>query len=198
MDSYSILVAWLKVLLPLMALLLLSTLFLLSRNIDPTATIPFADTEIKDRLSGQQITGPFFSGATDSGDLVTVSAGKMSTRTGLKNEAEDFSARIDLTSGTWVTVRADRGQFDLASSQSDLAGNVVITTSSGYTLTSDALLANFDHLVLHSPGSVSGNGPIGVLDAGQMRLTGGSGDTNAQLLFTNGVKLIYDPKKKEE
>ena len=50
MDRYSRMIVWLKVLLPLMALALLSTLFLLSRNVDPLASIPFAQAEIDERL----------------------------------------------------------------------------------------------------------------------------------------------------
>ncbi|WP_415405198.1 hypothetical protein [Tateyamaria sp. SN3-11] len=198
MDRYSRLVAWLKVLLPLTALGLLSTLFLLSRNIDPMAAIPFAETEIAKRLQGQQITGPFFSGTTDAGDRVSIAAGTMATRSDSNNEAEDLSAQIDLASGTRVVLFSDRGQFDMVSNTSALEGNVVITTSSGYKLTTDALAAEFDTLVVESPGPVAGTGLFGRLNAGQMRLQREEGDENAQLIFTNGVKLIYDPKTLEE
>ena len=81
---------------------------------------------------------------------------------------------------------------------SALEGNVVITTSSGYKLTTDALAAQFKTLVVESPGPVAGTGPLGTLDAGQMRLHRRAGDENAHLVFTNGVKLIYDPKTLEE
>ena len=198
MDRYSRLVALLKVLLPLTALGLLSTLFLLSRNIDPMAAIPFADTEIKERLRGQQITAPFFSGTTDGGDRVTVSAGTMMTLSALDNEAQDLSAQIDMSSGTRIVLFADTGRFDMKRSTSALSGNVVITTSSGYKLTTDALNAEFDELVIDSPGPVAGTGPLGVLNAGKMHLARRTGDENAHLIFTNGVKLIYDPNTIEE
>ncbi|WP_299372183.1 hypothetical protein [uncultured Tateyamaria sp.] len=198
MDRYSRLVAWLKVLLPLTALGLLSTLFLLSRNIDPMAAIPFAETEIAERLKGQQITAPFFSGTTSSGDRVTVSAGKMATRSGSNNEASDLSAQIDLASGTRIVLFSDRGEFDMLGGATVLAGKVVITTSTGYKLTSDALNTNFDTLSVESPGPVMGSGPLGALNAGRMQLQRVEGNENAQLIFTNGVKLIYDPKSLEE
>ncbi|MEP5631369.1 MAG: hypothetical protein ABJP79_05750 [Tateyamaria sp.] len=197
MDGYSRLVALLKVLLPLMALLLLSTLFILSRNVDPVATLPFADTEIVERLQGQQVTGPVFSGATDGGDMIMVSASRMSTRGGSKNNAEDFSAQIDLKSGAQILLSSDEGQFDLTSNVSQLVGNVVITTSTGYKVTSDALEADFDELALQSPGPVTGTGPIGTLNAGMLHLRRGTGDTNTHLIFTNGVKLVYTPQNTE-
>lgn len=198
MDGYSRLVAWLKVLLPLAALLLLSTLFLLSRNVDPMTTLPFADTEIDERVSGQQITGPFFSGTTSGGDRVSVSAQTMATRSGLNNQAIALSAQIDLTSGTRITLAADQGQFDLAGNTTTLEGNVEIRTSSGFNLSSDALVAEFDTLSVQSPGAVQGTGPLGTLDAGQMRLHRDEADSNAHLIFTNGVKLVYSPQIEEE
>ncbi|WP_299294249.1 hypothetical protein [uncultured Tateyamaria sp.] len=198
MDRYSRLVAWLKVLLPLTALGLLSTLFLLSRNIDPMAAVPFAETEIAERLKGQQITAPFFSGTTDAGDRVTVSAGTMATRAGTNNEASDLSAQIDLSSGTRIVLFSDKGAFDMMQGTSSLRGNVVITTSTGYKLTSDALHTDFDTLAVESPGPVMGSGPLGVLNAGQMQLQRVGDNENAHLIFTNGVKLIYDPKNLEE
>ncbi len=74
MDGYSRLVAYLKVLLPLTALALMSTVFLLSRGVETDAVIPFAQKDLKDRTSGQQITAPFFSGTTTQGDEIMVTA----------------------------------------------------------------------------------------------------------------------------
>jgi len=198
MDGYSRLVAWLKVLLPLMAILLLSTLFLLSRNVEPVATLPFANSEIDERVNEQQITRPFFSGTTNGGDRISLSADTMATRSGLNNEAAELSAQIDLVSGTRIILMSDHGQFDMAENTSTLAGNVVITTSSGFNLSSETLIADFDSLMLQSPGTVQGFAPFGTLNAGRMRLQRQETGSNAHLVFTNGVKLIYTPQNKEE
>ncbi|WP_299618949.1 hypothetical protein [uncultured Tateyamaria sp.] len=198
MDRYSRLVAWLKVLLPLTALGLLSTLFLLSRNIDPVASIPFAEAEIRDRLRDEQVTAPFFSGTTDGGDRITFSAGTLTMSTGQDNQASDLSAQIDLASGTRVVLFADAGRFDLVGGQSTLQGNVVITTSTGYKLASETLTADFDTLAIESPGAVMGDSPIGTLNAGKMRLERQGNGQNAHLIFTNGVKLVYEPLNQEE
>jgi len=186
------------VLLPLTALGLLSTLFLLSRNVEPMAAIPFAQTEIEERLRGQQITAPFFSGTTDGGDRVSISASTMMTEGSMNNAAQDISAQIDLASGTRVVLFADMGQFAVTRGASSLEGNVVITTSTGYKLTSDALETSFDTLNIESPGAITGNGPIGTLNAGTMRLRRPTEGENARLVFTNGVKLIYDPRNLQE
>ncbi|WP_299045006.1 hypothetical protein [uncultured Tateyamaria sp.] len=198
MDGYSRLVAWLKVLLPLTALALLSMLFLLSRNVDPVASIPFAETEIQERLRGQQITAPFFSGTSKSGDRVSVSAGTMATAGGARNAATDLAAHIDLTGGTRVILFSDRGEFDMSAGASLLEGNVVITTSTGYKLNSEELQTDFDAMTVTSPGPVSGTGLSGTLEAGNMRLEKQADTGNAHLIFTNGVKLIYRPQELEE
>ena len=199
MDRYSRMVAWLKVLLPLMALALLSTLFLLSRNIDPMASIPFAESEIQDRLRDQQITGPFFSGSTEAGDQISFTADKMGTNdVNGDTVAEGVSAQIDLASGARISFSADIGAINLAQDRSVLSGAVQITTSTGYTVHTNELIAAMSALNIHSPGEVKGDGPIGTLTAGSMRLHAKETDGPAQLVFTNGVKLIYDPQTKRD
>ena len=198
MDRYSRFVAWLKVLLPLMALMLLSTLFLLSRNIDPIAEIPFAKNEIQERLRNEQITGPVFSGTTDSGDRVIISAQAMKMGKKHNNEGNDIWAQIDLSSGNRVVLSSEKGIFDMLEQRSTLQGNVVIATSTGYEITTEALTANFQTLALESPGSVAAIGPIGTFNAGKMRLVRRNNKENAHLLFTNGVRLVYRPRHTKE
>lgn len=198
MDWYSRLVAWLKVLLPLMALGILSTLFLLSRNVDPVATIPFADDEIRDRVDQQQITGPVFSGTSRNGDLISFSAGDMKTDAKGRNVVQDLSAEIELASGTSVVLRADQGAIDLANATTDIMGNVVVTTSTGFSITTDQLVTNLDTATLTTPGPVSAVTGFGTLNAGQMALSASKNGGPSQLIFTNGVKLIYDPKQIDE
>ena len=54
-NSYSRFVALTKVILPIIALGILSTLFLFSRNIDPTQSIPYADVDVEGLAREQQI-----------------------------------------------------------------------------------------------------------------------------------------------
>lgn len=199
-DRYSQMVGWLKVLLPLIALGILSTLFLLSRVVDPEAVVPFADKEIQDRLRDQQVTGPVYSGVTADGDQLSFSAEKLTTPDigNGTNLAQDVSVVMDLVSGSQVTLTSDQGLFDLPGNRADLDGNVVITTSTGYRVQSEQLISRLSSLDVESPGPVTGDGPFGVLNAGAMRLTQEPEQTAAQLVFTNGVKLVYDPNPNDE
>ena len=200
LDRYSRMVGWLKVLLPLMALALLSTLFLLSRVIDPESVIPFADKEIQDRLRDQQVTGPVYYGVTPDGDELSFAAEKLTTPTDQSgvNDAEQIEISMDLASGSRVTLSSDHGRFDMAGNRADLEGDVVIVTSTGYQIESDRMITKLSTLDVHSPGPVHADGPLGTLDAGAMQLNAGKAGDAAQLVFTNGVKLIYVPKPDEE
>lgn len=194
-DSYSKLVSWLKVALPLAALALLSTLFLLSRSVDPDAAIPFADKEIQDRLRDQQVTGPFFSGTTTDGDQLSFTAVKLTTPLGQTgaNEAKDVLARVTTASGARMTLQADVARFDISKDRAELVGNVALISSTGLRVFTEKLVSLMSTLDITSPGPVHADGPIGKLDAGMMTLRKPNDGGNAQLLFTNGVKLVYTP-----
>lgn len=196
-DRYSRTVAWLKVALPLAALGLLSTLFLLSRVIDPTEAIPFADTEVQDRLLNQQVTGPYYSGATANGDQIAFVADKVTSPNGLggASRAEDVFVKIQMANGTLVNVTSNSAAVNVAEDIANLDGNVVITTSQGYVMTSQALSARVTQLDVRSPDTVLATTPGGDLVAGSMHLTVPEPGAPAQLVFTNGVKLVYQPKE---
>ena len=40
--------------------------------------------------------------------------------------------------------------------------------------------------------------PEGTRTAGGMRVTGGAGGDDVQLVFTDGVKLVYEPQRSED
>lgn len=199
-DRYTRLVAWLKVVLPLTALAILSTLFLLSRVIDPEAVIPFAEKEIQDRLREQQVTGPYYTGVTADGDEISFRAESLKTPLGGTggNRASDIAVTVGLKGGTEIDLTARQGLFDLGRDLVNLEGEIVITTSTGYRITSDHLQARVSQIDLHSPGPVAATGPLGRLNAGQMTLSSGPEDTPAHLVFTNRVKLIYTPQTFKE
>ena len=199
MDGYSRLIAWLRVLLPLMALGLLSTLFLISRNTEPGKAIPFAASDVRDRLESQQITSPFYSGTTSSGARISLSASKILTEgVAGENDAEDISAHIDLVGGTRVILQSDRGTISMQKGEATLTGDVRMKTSTGYVMTSARIEAATEGYDIRSPGPVAGEGPLGTLDAGAMVIIRPEGQDNPHLIFTNGVRLVYQPQDVRE
>jgi lipopolysaccharide export system protein LptC len=197
-DRNTRLVTFLKVVLPLAALGILSTLFLLSRSVDPTATLPFGEAEISDRLREERITAPYFSGTTTGGDQIIFTATSARPASGGRlAAAEELSAQITLASGGRVTLKALSGTFDPEGDLARFDGDVRIDTTTGYRLTTDVLRSAITELAIQTDGPVIGNGPLGQLEAGQLVLTSDVETDAAHLVFKNGVKLIYDPKKRE-
>lgn len=197
MDRYSRFIALMRVVLPLAALAILSTLFLLSRNTDLTAELPFAEAEIRERTRDRAVSDVLFSTVTGDGDEVTVSAATFAaSRTNInQSDATELWAQIDLTNETRITMSSDTGIINLLDRAVDLNGNVQIITSTGYDIRSDAVNGVFANGTrFETPGPVQAKLPMGTLDAGNLRFEALNGPNSAQFVFTNGVKLIYDPK----
>lgn len=199
-DRYSQTIALLKVALPLLALALLSTLFLISRAVTPTATIPFADSEVQERLTNQQVTGPFFSGTSSRGDQIAFIAERLSSPDGTvgSNMAEEVIVQMDMANGRQIMLEADQAEVDMINDRSKLSGAVEAITTDGYRVVSDALELRLSQLDVTSPGPVEATTPLGDIEAGGMRLFVPEGKTDAQLLFTGGVKLLYLPQERKD
>lgn len=196
MDSYSRRVAFLKVVLPLAALAILSTLFMLSQSADPNATIPFSDAEIAERIRDQQITAPRFAGTTERGDEVFLSAAKaVPGGDDEPAEAQDLRGEIRLARGGVISLEATSGWINLPRDVAEFRGEVTITTDTGYVLVTDRLETAVKRIDATAPGPVRGTGPLGEIDAGAMRVMSPDNDAEAtHLVFLNGVKLIYEPQ----
>ena len=202
-DFYSRMVAWLKVLLPLAALALLSTLFLFSRNIDPTTTIPFTTIDLTERARDERITAPEFAGVTEQGHRIAFNAAsaKPDLETPSRASAETLDARIDLTSGAVITFTAKGGVIDDTADRATLTGDVVVKSSTGYVVHTDELISGMRAIQAETPGPITGTGPPGDFSAGKMVMTNMAEpgkDPAIHLLFTEGVKLLYDPPDTKE
>tara|TARA_B110000977_G_scaffold196610_1_gene277321 strand:- start:1388 stop:1987 length:600 start_codon:yes stop_codon:yes gene_type:complete len=195
-DRYSRMVSLLKVAFPLAALALLSTLFLLAHVMDTDTAIPFADVEIQERLRDQQITGPFFSGTTETGDQMSFSAEKLITLQGNDgtNRAEDVKATLQTAQGATFQLQADVAELDIAGNSANLSGSVSMATSTGYRVNTDQLTSNISTLDVTTPETVEATGPLGSFTAGNMRIYSPNESENTQMLFSGGVKLVYTPK----
>lgn len=199
-NLYSRLVAWMKIILPLIALGLLSTLFLISRNFDPTKDIPVATIDLEQRAHDLGATNPSFAGMTSGGDQVRLRAISARPEKGDPRRllAEDVTAELRLTSGAVIDIVSDHADVHQTNYTATLRGNVHVTTTTGFEFGTDLLNSRFDHLFAESPGPVSGSGPAGDLNAGRMVLSTDEISGDAHLLFTDGVKLVYTPRNSED
>lgn len=194
--TYSQIISWLKVLLPVVALALLSTMFLFSQSISPTSAIPFAKVELEERARDQRITAPFFSGQTTSGYPISVTAetAKPDQENPRLTHADTLKANITLADDNVIDLDADTAQLNSPNFKALLAGGVQLTSTNGYSFTTDALSLNLNEGSARSETQVTGTGPAGSFTAGAMELTYPENGENSRFLFTNGVKLIYKPQ----
>jgi lipopolysaccharide export system protein LptC len=73
-DRHSRVVGWLKVALPLAALAILSTLFLLSDRIDPEDALPYAEVDVEELAREPRMTAPTYAGMTTDGAALSLTA----------------------------------------------------------------------------------------------------------------------------
>ncbi len=198
-DFYSRLVAWMKIILPLAALGLLSTLFLISRTIDPTQK-PITEIDLEQRAQEQGATKPTFAGVTSGGDQVgfTAARARPDPRDPERLIADDVQAELRLVRGTIIDITSEHGDMHQSNFTAALNGDVVVETTTGYSVLTDQLNSRFDILYAETPGPVEGYGPPGDITAGKMLLTSDEETGHAELLFTEGVKLIYTPQSSKE
>ncbi|MEM9523276.1 MAG: LPS export ABC transporter periplasmic protein LptC [Pseudomonadota bacterium] len=195
-DRYSRFVAWIKIILPLAALGLLSSLALLSRNINPEAAIPFAEVDVRGLAQDQGINAATYSGVTRSGAAVTMSVRSVlpdATRPPATG-ASDVRANVTLENGRLFQLIARAGRFDPSGQTLNLTGGVHLSSDGEFHLTSARLEISLRDSQLASPGPVRIVAPFGRITAGKMTAAqDGQADTGYIVLLQNGVKLIYEP-----
>lgn len=182
-------VAWAKVLLPLAALVLLSTIFLLSRQTDPDAALPYAEVDAEALARDPRVTAPEFSGVTSDGTAIRLSAETATPEAG--TDAKGQNIRLTLRPREGAASDLTAGSVQVQSGEVLLSDGVRMTTSDGWALTSPAMTAATDRTSITSNGAVTAFAPFGRLDAGAMSLH--QQDDSPVLDLTGGVRLIYQP-----
>lgn len=195
-------VRWLRVLLPLLALALLSSLFLLGREPGTQPSIPYAQVDAEQMAREPRMTQPEYSGVTKDGAAITLRAAQAVPSGGSNGDGGGGSGGT--ASVLRMTWRAPDGlAADLTAPEADmqagaiaLRGGVQMTTSSGWALTAPRLDSATDQSRIEARDGIQGFAPFGQIQAGQMVLHRPAGDTTGKahvLDFTGGVRLLYQP-----
>ena len=195
-SSYSKLVAWLKLLLPLVALGILSTLFFLARGTGPEMSLGIDDDQIAELAEEQRLSTPSYLGVTPDGAAISFSAdvARPDPTSAERLIATTVSGRIEPDDGSWVSIASRDGVLNTDAGTARLTGGVVMETSTGIRMTTDALNAELGLGEVSTDLEVVVDAPFGRLTANAMRYSSGQ-DTPEQnlLVFSNGVYLIYQP-----
>lgn len=198
-NSYSRFIALTKVILPFVALGILSTLFLFSRNIDPSLSIPYADVDVEELAREQRIGAPNFAGVTEDGAAISITA--KAARPDPDNSeivsATDLTAIIEDQAGGHINITAKTGLIDSGEKLVTLMDGVRLETSTGYVINTSKMVSSLNETSVITQGHVTADGPLGRLEAGLMEIRPQNEGAESHLLvFKGGVKLVYDPKGK--
>ncbi|MGY6411527.1 MAG: LPS export ABC transporter periplasmic protein LptC [Alkalilacustris sp.] len=195
------LVVGLRVLLPLAAVGLLSTLFLLSQEVDPSQALPYASVDAEDLARDPRITAPRFASVAPDGSAVTLTAETVRIAAGdiEATEAEGVQATLIGPDGSQRWLSAGLASVDGAAGLVRLRGEVDLQDGAGHRLRSERLDVALDRSRVESPGPVSGSGPLGRIDAGTMVIEaqGPDGPTVQRMRFGGGVRLVHYPQPSE-
>ncbi|SES70644.1 hypothetical protein [Paracoccus homiensis] len=183
-------VRWLRVLLPLVALAILSTMFLFSGKPGTEPEIPYAEVDAQGAVEKPRVIRPDYAGVTSDGAELSFQAQQVVPGSGQdQGSADSVSLDWQRRDGLSAHLTAPTGGVD--DQAVSLTGGVRMTTSTGWQIDSPRIDAATDRSVVSARDGITADGPLGQLDAGAMELSPQDGP--AVLNFTGGVRLIYTP-----
>lgn len=193
-NVYSRFVGWLKVLLPLAALSLLSTIFLFARGSNTTQNIPYA--ELAEMAREPSMTNPNLAGVTSDGSAVSITAAELRPQ---RDAPDTFviitpTLVLDATDGSRVEISAGEGHIDGRRRLMTMTGLVRLSTSSGYMMETAGIEADLASGRIASLGPLEVQAPFGTLTAGQVVVITSPDGLGQQMVFNGGVSLLYLPQ----
>ncbi|MBR3370133.1 MAG: hypothetical protein IKG52_05835 [Rhodobacteraceae bacterium] len=190
----------LRLVLPFGALLLLSTIFLVSRSVDPSQAVALANLDIDELTREPRIGTARFATVTSADTAIAINARTVRSPA---NPQPDDPVQLMLESpegtalfgsGGEIAFRAETGHLDQVANMLTMTGTVRLTDASGYVVTMDKLQTHLDRSRLDGTGGVSGNGPAGEISSQSLTITPLDDTGNGYLLdFIGDVRLLYIP-----
>lgn len=190
----------LRVLLPLGALVLLSTIFFLSRSIDPDIALQQADIDIAELTREPRIGAARFAGVTQEDTALTIEArsvralSELQPQHPLELELDAPRGALEFPSSRRVEFHAAEGRIDQSANLLSMRGAVSLVTSDGYLARMDELNSSLDRTEVTGTGAISAIGPPGEIEADRVTVLPSPVNPDGYLLaFSGNVRLIYRP-----
>jgi len=196
-DRMLRIIGFLKVVLPLAALVLLSLVFLLARSVDPSRALPLARVDVEELARDPRVSAATYAGETADGAALTVTARVMRTDPDgmMRLDAEGIQAEIVTPTGASTTFSAETGWLDRGEGNVGLSGGVAIEAAPGYSLRAAEVVAALDRTRAEATGGVVGGAPAGSLSSRTLSVVADSAADNRYVLVFNGdVRLLYLPR----
>ena len=188
---------FLKIALPVIGVGLIIAMFVLSRDQVSQAVLPFDKNKFELELAKQQINQLYYSGQTVAGDELALSAqaAAESLEGQDKLEMKSVSATVKTKNGLEITMIAQFGEYSYSEKLLKMSGSVLISSSTGYQLSTPVLLVSTDGTYIQGNGPVEGFTPMGKIQAGKIEIKRENTNSPMQLWFSEKVMIDYDPKK---
>jgi len=194
-HTYSKLIGFLKIILPLIALAVLGTVFLITKDdgFDPGFT--FSQAEFDALESGSFLDNPQINGKTVNGDIFSLTAERIEpeSREMQRVIASNLVSNFEFSSGISAEIIADTAEIHMGERLLVFPDGARIITSDGYDGTLKTLTADLE------TGQISGemieaDGPLGHVSAEIFHISSvGDGNSgNRVLRFEKAVKVTLD------
>jgi len=196
--AYSRMVAGAKIVLPLIALAILSMLFLLARSAPEGEPLRFVEEDVRELAESQRLGAPRHAAVTGDAAQVTITAAELQRDPQRPDitRGRQLRARLATPDGQVYDIRSRAGTLDEVANQSILREDVEVATADGYTLVTDALRLRNDRTYLESLAPVRAWGPLGTLEAERMEIFAVPGDERqTRMVFTGNVHLRHIPQQ---
>lgn len=188
-----------KVALPLIAVALLATVFLVQEEDTIAGGVVFTQGDRDTMRDGLAINNPELSGITPTGDrfFMTASRAIPSDNTLQEVALVEITARTEYLSGRIVDLEANEGMAFVQEQRVHLMGDIRIETSDGYTALTQSGVADLSSGAIYIDTKVELEGPTGRLTAGSMTIANqpqnAASQNNQMFTFENGVTLTFQP-----
>jgi lipopolysaccharide export system protein LptC len=182
-------VVWVKRVLPLGALMLLSAVMLwpeiVSQHNPARVSYHLGGADGSDQGS---MTKAHYEGIDDSGRPYTMTAAKA-----VQTDADTVvltqpAGDMTMKSGSWIMVQSKDGLYHAKAQHLDLSNHVVLYRDDGTTVRTSKAAINLKASTASGNETVNADGPFGTLDAHGFSIT----DRGTRLHFTGPAKLVLD------
>ena len=194
---YSRFVRIVKFALPLLAIAVLSTVFLVQQEDTFDGQLVFSELDRRSLDDGLTIHNPQITGRSASGGYRISAATAIPDDTNAKEvRFTKLVARTENADGRATELTGNQGIAEIDSEIVTVVGDVVVTTSGGYRVETSKAVARLAEGALDT-GPVRVVGPTGQIEAGTLRIEQivpeDGGPTKEFFFFEKGVKLVHLP-----
>lgn len=193
--TYSQTIFVMKIMLPAVAILLIISVFALSRGQTDQQKLPFSPHEITQRLKEQAIDNPLYIGSTQNGTEVRVSAKRLIPIQGDQKFTTFHTVHAEFVKGRLPigVITAEQARLDTSSDIVEFIGNVVMTDNDTRRVTADKLHTNGSMTNSVFEGSVKLMNGQNSVTSDKLEVYRQSASSPRRFVFTERVKMIYNP-----